>query len=241
MTRKLFTLTTLSLLATALAVTTATPAAPPSVDTNAEKAAWEALMSPVGEYAAYATYDAIVQKYGQVEPYSTILRSEQMHINALTRQLQRYGLSVPANPYQGKITLPGDLKSIANAEAQTEIDNADLYTRLMAQAGGDAQLQRVFTNLQSASRDVHLVLFKKAAAGNGTLNAAEMTNFHTQNTNSLGQRGRGYDNTLGRGAGMGQRMRQEMGQARGQMMNARMNAADCPMMQGPGRGPGWRR
>ena len=246
MTRKFLALTALSILAMSSAQT---PVAPATVDTSAEKAAWEALMSPVGEYAAYATYDAIVRKYGNVEPYATILRSEQMHINALSRQLQRYGVTVPANPYLGKITLPADLKAIAREEAQTEVDNANLYDRLMPQASGDAQLQRVFTNLRDASRDVHLVLFNKAAAANGTLSAADMTSFHNQNMNSMGMNGQGKrlgqaQNAPGQRLGQaqtapGQRLGQQK-QSRRDQMN-QMNPADCPMMNGQGRGPGWRR
>lgn len=239
-------LTALSALLLPAAFALTTPAAPASVNTNAEKAAWEALMSPVGEYAAYATYDAILKKYGNVEPYASILRSEQMHINALSRQLQRYGVAVPANPYLGQITLAADLKAIAKEEAQTEIDNAAMYDKLMSMANGDAQLQRVFTNLQSASRDMHLVLFNKAAAGNGTLTATEMTNLHMgMNQMGMGNRqGQGMGQQQGRGMGM-QGNRQGQGMQNQSMQGQGMNMADCPMHnghhgQGQGKG-GWRK
>ena len=49
-----------------------TPAAPANVDTASERAAWEALMSPDGEYAAYAAYQGVIDSYGRVEPYVTI-------------------------------------------------------------------------------------------------------------------------------------------------------------------------
>lgn len=64
MTSKFFILIAMSLLAVSSAQPSGiqTPTAPATVDTNAQKAAREALMSPVGEYAAYATYDAILGK-----------------------------------------------------------------------------------------------------------------------------------------------------------------------------------
>lgn len=64
MTSTFFALIALSLLAVSSAQPSGiqTPTAPATVDTNAQKAAWEALMSLVGEYAAYATYDAILGK-----------------------------------------------------------------------------------------------------------------------------------------------------------------------------------
>ena len=64
MTSKFVVLIALSLLAVSSAQPSGiqTPTAPATVDTNAQKAAREAMMSPVGEYAAYATYEAILGK-----------------------------------------------------------------------------------------------------------------------------------------------------------------------------------
>jgi threonyl-tRNA synthetase len=49
------------------------------VGTN-EAIAWEALMSPVGEYAASAMYQAVIDEFGQVEPYVTIRAAEERKI-----------------------------------------------------------------------------------------------------------------------------------------------------------------
>lgn len=193
-TKKVLTLTALAALftapLTALAqAPTKTPAAPASVNTNAERAAWEALMAPDGEYAAIAAYSAVLQKYGQVEPYASILRAEENHARALTRQLQRYGVTVPTNPYLGKIPAPASLRDAAQAWADGEILNVKLYDDLAVLASGDAQLQRVFGNLRSASLNVHLPMFQQAAAAGGTLTGAQMNDFHTQNgSNQFGPR-----------------------------------------------------
>lgn len=45
-----------ALLASPFAFALTPPAAPATVNTNAERAAWTALMSPDGEYAAVAAY-----------------------------------------------------------------------------------------------------------------------------------------------------------------------------------------
>jgi len=66
-----------------------------------EAIAWEALMGPGGEYAAVAFYQAVLGQFGQVEPYASIKEAEERHIEALTRQLTRYNIIVPANPYLG--------------------------------------------------------------------------------------------------------------------------------------------
>lgn len=148
---------------------------------QAQEALLEALTGPVGEYAAYATYDAIIQKYGNLEPYLTIRNSEAQHISALQRQLQKYGVSYPStNPFLGKAHLPADLKAIAEEEAQTEINNVAMYDKLLKAVPNYTDLTRVFTNLQRASQVAHLPMFKAAAEKGGQLTAAQMQEIHSQ-------------------------------------------------------------
>lgn len=155
-----------------------TPPAPASVDTAAEKAAWEALMSPDGEYAAYAAYQGVIDAYGQVEPYLTIQAAEQQHIDALVRQLSRTDVVVPANPYLGTIPAPASLKEAALAWAEGERANVAMYDRLLAEATDDSRLTGVLENLRQASQDSHLPMFEAAAAKDGTLTAEEMQALH---------------------------------------------------------------
>lgn len=142
-------------------------AAPDGIDPNAALA-WDALFGLDGEYAAAASYLAVLDHYGQVEPYASIYRQELNHIDALVRQLDRFGIAAPANPYLGVIAAPADLQSAAEAWAEGEILNVELYDRLIA-ASTDSRLTGVFENLRSASLDRHLPLFQEAAANGGTL------------------------------------------------------------------------
>lgn len=165
---------TVALLAHTCAASLTLPAAPSTVDTDAERAAWTALMSSDGEYAAVAAYSAVIARYGPVEPYVSILRAEQNHVRALTRQLQRYGVAVPTNPYLGRMPAPTNLRVAAQAWADGEVLNVKMYDDLAILATGDTQLQKVFGNLRAASLQVHLPLFREAAAAGGTLTAAQL-------------------------------------------------------------------
>jgi hypothetical protein len=127
-----------------------------------------ALMGPDGEYAALASYQAVLDEYGQVEPYATILAAESRHADALIRQLERLGTEVPENPYLGQIEAPADLQSAAEAWAEGEILNVELYDYLLTQTD-DSQLTKVLNNLRSASLDSHLPAFQAAAENGGTL------------------------------------------------------------------------
>lgn len=137
-------------------------------------AVWEALMGPDGEYAAASSYEAVIEKFGPVEPYVSIERAELRHIAALTRQLRRLGVDVPDNPYTGTITAPKDLTTAAQAWADGEIANVAMYDRLIAQSGSDQMVVRVLTNLRRASQESHLPLFGAAAANGGTLSPEDM-------------------------------------------------------------------
>lgn len=146
-------------------------------------AAWEALMGTDGEYASYATYGAVIDRYGDVEPYVTIQTQEGHHIDALTRQLDRLGVAVPQNPYLGQLDAPDSLQDAAANWAAGEVANVAMYDSLMADATGDAltdALTRVFTNLRRSSQESHLPMFTEAAANGGTLDEAAMADFDAQ-------------------------------------------------------------
>ncbi len=137
----------------------------------------EALTGPEGEYAAYAMYDAVIEKYGEVEPYVTIRAAEARHIAALQRQLDKYGIDYPEeNPYLGKVEAPDSLEAAAKAWADGEIANVELYDRLLEQIPADEypDVTRVFENLRRASLDAHLPMFKAAAENGGTLTPEQM-------------------------------------------------------------------
>lgn len=138
--------------------------------------AWSALMDEEGEYAAYAMYSAVIDKYGSVEPYVTIREAEGRHIQALIRQLSRFGIEVPENPYLGNVLAPDDLKTAAEAWAVGEIANVELYDELLAQTT-DSNLIRVFNNLRASSNDQHLPLFTAAAENDGVLSSTQMQEF----------------------------------------------------------------
>lgn len=127
----------------------------------------EALAGPEGEYAALATYDAIIAKFGEIAPYTMIRRAEQRHIAALQRQFETHGLPVPENPWTGRVATPASLLAAAQEGVRAEEENVRMYDRLIARAAADPAVTRVLTHLQAASRDRHLPAFRRAAAQGG--------------------------------------------------------------------------
>jgi len=126
--------------------------------------ALEALLGPEGEYAAYATYAAIIDEYGSVNPFVNIMKSEAKHVEALKQVLDRYGIAYPTeNPYLGEIDAPGSLADAAQAGVDAEIANVALYERQLETASGYPDILEVFVNLQTASQENHLPAFQRAA------------------------------------------------------------------------------
>jgi len=125
----------------------------------------EALVGPEGEYAAYATYAAIIDTYGEANPFTNIMASEARHIEALTKVLDAYGVPYPEeNPYLGTIEVPAGLAAAAQAGVDAELANVDLYEQQLESVADFPDIYQVFVNLQSASLNQHLPSFVRAVA-----------------------------------------------------------------------------
>jgi len=160
---------------------------------EAGEALLDALTGPEGEYAAYASYAAVLEAYGDVEPYATIAEAELRHIEALQRLLDKYSIDYPeTNPHLGAIEAPVDLGSAAQAWAEGEVANVDLYDELLAAVTEYPDITQVFLNLQSASQDAHLPAFEAAAETGGVLmSMRDGTAYQGGESNGKGSRGSG--------------------------------------------------
>ena len=116
------------------------------------------------ELKARATYRAVIERFGPVRPFINIEASEERHIQALTRQYERLGLSVPADPWAGRVEAPEDLTEACRAGVQAELENVELYERLFAMTE-DPQVLYVFGRLLAASQERHLRAFIRCAQG----------------------------------------------------------------------------
>jgi len=140
-----------------------------SVGGPVAQALTDALAGPEGEYAARAEYAAILAKFGEVQPYTTIVQAEERHIAALKRHFEMRGLPVPEDPFGGKVQAPDTLQEAAWKGVKAEELNVAMYDRLLAATKGQRDLENVFTRLQWASREHHLPALKAAAENDGQL------------------------------------------------------------------------
>lgn len=111
------------------------------------------------EYAAYNLYQSVIAQMGEVAPFDLIARSEQQHIQALTRQAEKHGLNLPANPGLSDPPVFTDLATACQAGVIAETEDAALYD-VLKQVTTHPDILRVYDNLQNASLQNHLVEFQ---------------------------------------------------------------------------------
>jgi hypothetical protein len=115
------------------------------------------------EYRARASYQAVLARFGPVNPFHNIAAAEQRHIDALLPMFARYGITPPADRWAGQVIAPATLQQACAAGVAGEIGNYRMYDGLLTQVA-EADVRAVFMSLRSASAYRHLPAFQHCAA-----------------------------------------------------------------------------
>lgn len=115
------------------------------------------------EYNARTTYQAMIQQFGAVRPFTNVLNAELTHANALAFMFQRYGLDVPQPQPAQTMTQFASLEQACAAAADAEIANMGLYDEWLATVQDYPDLVQVFQALRDASEFQHLPAFEACA------------------------------------------------------------------------------
>jgi hypothetical protein len=115
------------------------------------------------EYNAYATYQAVIDQFGAVRPFTNIQQAEANHIAALTFLFERYGLPVTAPAPLDSAPAFGTLADACAVGAAAEVANFGLYDSWLETAQDYPDITQVFTSLRNASEFNHLPAFERCA------------------------------------------------------------------------------
>ena len=129
------------------------------VTTLSEQEAADLAAAIQEEYTAMNTYQAIMDKLGEIQPFSRIARSEQQHVNALIRVAERFGVEVPENAGEVAEIEWSTFEEACQLGVTFEQLDADLYDEILPNTT-NPMLIRVYTNLQRASLEQHLPAFE---------------------------------------------------------------------------------
>lgn len=111
------------------------------------------------EYRAEAIYQGVVNDFGSVVPFISILTAEHRHSAAIAQLYTSRALAIPAS--QSSVSTVPHFASVSEAcvaAAGAERDNIGLYDRVLTLALPD-DVRQVFTNNRRASIDNHLPAF----------------------------------------------------------------------------------
>lgn len=118
------------------------------------------------EHMARATYAQVLTDFGEVWPFINIVEAEDRHADALKVLFRRYGATVPDDTWPGRVPRYTSLREACEAAAAAEVENAELYDRLLA--GTDkADILAVYHNLREASQERHLHAFRRCVERGG--------------------------------------------------------------------------
>ena len=110
------------------------------------------------EYLAKAEYELIMDKYGEIRPFSNIVRAEEQHIRYLVKLFNTYSYAIPADTAKDHVVLPQNLKNAYETGVQAEIDNIAMY-EVFLERELPADVRDVFEQLKRASEN-HLRAFR---------------------------------------------------------------------------------
>ena len=125
------------------------------------------LMALDDEYKAEATYAAVIDKFGEIHPFTNIIEAERRHAQRAKAEMDRFAISYDAaNPYLDKLTAPQSVLAACKQGVAAEIENIALYDRILPMVE-DQSVLATLTDLQWASRERHLPAFERCVARGG--------------------------------------------------------------------------
>lgn len=119
------------------------------------------------EYKARATYRHVISKFGEIRPFINIVEAEGRHVEALLPLFIKYGIAVPEDNWYSRIQPPKSLIEACRVGVESEVENAEMYSRLLESTKEYPDVQQVLLQLQRASAENHLPAFQRCVERGG--------------------------------------------------------------------------
>lgn len=151
------------------------------------------------EYLARSEYEKIIEKFGEIRPFTNIIKSEEYHIELLLPLIDKYEVEVVEDTSYDHIIIPETLLESLQTGVVAEVNNIGMYENFLEKQLPE-DVRDVFEVLKNASEN-HLKAFENGAereeSALGTRSATGRSNntVGNSNTSTNGRRG----NAGGRG------------------------------------------
>ena len=140
------------------------------------------------EYKARATYELVISKFGRIRPFVNIIDSEKRHIQALLPLFRKYQIPIPVDRWAEKVTAPASVAQACQIGVEAEIENGEMYQRLLALTSDYPDVRQVFLNLQRASQENHLRAFQRCAERSADRDSSSEPNTYHRRGRGKGRR-----------------------------------------------------
>jgi len=121
------------------------------------------------EYKARAIYRRVINNFGEIRPFINIVEAEGRHIEALLPLFNQYDIAVPEDDWDTRIQTPQSVLEACRAGVEAEIENAEMYDRLLDSTKDYPDVQQVLKQLQRASAENHLPAFQRCVERGGIM------------------------------------------------------------------------
>lgn len=119
------------------------------------------------EYKARATYLHVISKFGKIRPFINIVEAEGRHIKALLPLFIKYDIAIPEDNWYSRIQPPKSLIEACRIGVESEMENAEMYSKLLDSTREYLDVQQVLKQLQRASAENHLPAFQRCLERGG--------------------------------------------------------------------------
>lgn len=119
------------------------------------------------KFYAYETYSAIIETFGNINPFVNTKEAEAVHYSALMPLCEKLNVKIPLNNWALKIEVPNDLLECCELAVAYELNNIKMYDNLLEYTN-DEEIKDTLYKLQAASFNTHLPSFRAAVLSYNT-------------------------------------------------------------------------
>lgn len=130
-----------------------------TLDDRTKQAMVEAIND---EYQARAFYTAVIEKFGNLRPFSNIVQAEDRHVQLWNALFNQYGVPIPEDTFARKVQAPETLQAACKLGVEAEIANVKMYENFLTFVN-EPDLRAAFTQLRYVSQNNHLRAFQRCA------------------------------------------------------------------------------
>ena len=118
------------------------------------------------EYLARQEYESIMKTFGDVRPFSNIIRAEEAHISMLKEIYQVYRFDTPADTAIDHVVIPNSIEEAIQVGVIAEINNIAMYDAFL-KADLPDDIRDTFVALREASVKHQAAFERGSSRGNG--------------------------------------------------------------------------